>query len=339
MQRKQIGIIGAGISGLLACKYMLSKGFDPIVFEARSDVGGVWIKTIASTKLQTPKTLYQLSDFPWPSSVTENFPAQHKVFDYTQSYAQHFDLIKHIRFNTKVVGIEYEGQSDKEIQSCSLWNGNGQPFSFKGKWKVVVDNTENNSTEVHKVDFVILCLGRYCDVPNIPEFPPKKGPEAFHGKVIHSMDYAAMDYESAANFVEGKKVIVVGFQKSALDIAMECSAANGLRNPCTALYRTEQWNVPANLSWGVPLSCLCRNRFSKLLARKPGEGFLLSLLATLLSPVVAFLSLLSFNHTPKGLIYLGNRSSANPQLVVIGFSKSFSNLHIRNEMPLASRAT
>ena len=148
MEKKQIGIIGAGISGLLACKYMLSKGFDPIVFEAKSDVGGVWIKTIASTKLQTPKTMYQFSDFPWPSSVTENFPAQHKVFDYIQSYAQHFDLIKHIRFNTKVVGIEYEGLSDEEIQSYSLWNGNGQPFSFKGKWKVVVDNTENNSTEV-----------------------------------------------------------------------------------------------------------------------------------------------------------------------------------------------
>ena len=36
-----------------------------------------------------------------------------------------------------------------------------------------------------------------------------------------------MDYESATNFVKGKQVIVVGFHKSALDIAMECSEANG----------------------------------------------------------------------------------------------------------------
>ncbi|KAK3190214.1 hypothetical protein Dsin_029775 [Dipteronia sinensis] len=159
-----------------------------------------------------------------------------------------------------------------------------------------------------------LCDSLYCDVPNIPEFPPKKGPEAFHGKLIHSMDYAAMDYESAANFVKGKEVVVtvVGFQKSAVDIAMEWSVANGLRNPCTVLYWTEQWNVPANLSWGVPLACLCLNGFSELLVRKPGEGFLPSLLATMLSPLVAFLSLLSFNHTTCTLIII-NRNAIQDQ--------------------------
>jgi len=39
-----------------------------------------------------------------------------------------------------------------------------------------------------------------------------------------------MDYKNAADFVKGKQVTVVGFQKYALDIAMECSVANGKKH-------------------------------------------------------------------------------------------------------------
>ncbi|XP_021903816.1 probable flavin-containing monooxygenase 1 isoform X2 [Carica papaya] len=285
---KQIAIIGAGLSGLLACKYVLSKGLQPIVFESRTDVGGVWIKTIQTTKLQTPKSIYQFSDFPWPSSVPEDFPDHDKVLDYIKSYAEHFDLIKHIKFNSRVVGIEYEGASgSEEIEKWSLWSGNGERFGSGGKWKVVVEHNHGvaDETKIYKVDFVILCVGRFSDVPNIPEYPPGKGPETFHGKVIHSIDYTKMEYETAGKFVEGKRVAIVGFQKSALDIAMEVAAVNGKQNPCTVLYRSEQWGVPDYLPWGLPLAYLYLTRFSELLLHKPGEGLLLSLLASILSPV------------------------------------------------------
>ncbi|KAG6653608.1 probable flavin-containing monooxygenase 1 [Carya illinoinensis] len=282
---RQVAIIGAGISGLLACKYTLSKGFHPIVFEAKSSIGGVWTKTVETTKLQTPKPAYQFSDFPWPSSVKEDFPDQHQVFDYIQSYARHFDLLRHVKFNTKVVSIEYEGPSEEEMHSWSMWGSAGEPFSSKGKWKIVAGDALGLSTEVYPVDFVILCIGRFSDIPNIPEFLDNQGPEVFHGKVIHSMEYAAMDYQSAAEFVKGKQVTVVGLQKSALDIAMECSTANGREHPCTILYKTEHWTVPDYLPWGVPLGYLYLNRFSELLVHKPCEGFLLNLLATILSPV------------------------------------------------------
>ncbi|TYI88262.1 hypothetical protein E1A91_D04G196100v1 [Gossypium mustelinum] len=273
MDRK-VAIIGAGISGLLACKYTLSKGFHPIVFESQSTVGGVWTKTVETTKLQTPKP-----------SVSEDFPDGQKVFDYVNGYAKHFDLVKHIKFNTKVVGIEFEGPNDEEIQAWSLWGCNGEPFGSKGKWKVVVEDLVTLSTEIYNVDFVIVCVGRFSGLPNIPEFPPKKGPEAFDDKVIHSMEYAAMDHKQAAEFVKGKRVIVVGFQKSALDIAVECSAANGKEDPCTVLYRTAHWNVPDYLPWGFSLAHMYLSRFSELMVHKPGEGLLLSLLATILTPL------------------------------------------------------
>ncbi|CAJ1972943.1 unnamed protein product [Sphenostylis stenocarpa] len=283
-RQKKVGVVGAGISGLLACKYMKAKGFDPIVFEAKSSIGGVWTKTFHTTKLQTPKPLYQFSDFPWPSSVTQDFPHHLQVLNYITAYAHHFDLLKHIKFNALVQRIQFHSQ-DPAVEAWHLWGGTGQAFNPKAKWTLSVYNTQTDSTQVYTVDFVILCVGRFSDVPNIPEFPLNKGPEVFGGKVIHSMDYASMDGRSAADLVKGKRVTVVGFQKSALDIAMECSAVNGVKYPCTVLYRTEHWNLPDYLPWGIPLAYLYLNRFSELMVHKPGETFLLSLIATLLAPL------------------------------------------------------
>ena len=145
---RTIGIVGAGISGLLACKYALAKGYHPLVFESRSTVGGVWTKTLETTKLQTSKSSYQFSDFPWPSYVETLYPTQRQVYDYVQSYAKHFDLLKHIRFNTKVMSIKYEGPSNDEIQSWELWCGNGDPFGNKGKWIITVLDLLNQQTQV-----------------------------------------------------------------------------------------------------------------------------------------------------------------------------------------------
>ncbi|WCJ40000.1 flavin-dependent monooxygenase 1 [Euphorbia peplus] len=282
---KQIAIIGGGISGLLACKYTLSKGFHPIVFEAKSSIGGVWTHTVETTKLQSPKPAFEFSDFPWPHSVTEMFPSSKQVFEYIESYASHFDLLKHIKFNTKVVGIHYEGSSDEEMKSWSLWGGNGEPFSSTGKWEIEVQHSGTLSTQVYKVDFVVLCLGKFSDVPNIPEFPDGEGPEAFKGEVIHAMHYMNMDNKSARNFVKGKKIMVVGLQKTAMEIAMECSAANGVEYPCRIVYRSDHWNMPDYSPWGVSLGNLYFTRFSELLVHKPGEGLIHKFLATFLSPL------------------------------------------------------
>ena len=63
------------------------------VFEAQSGIGGVWSKTIDSTKLQTPKHVYQFSDFAWPHSVRETFPDHNQAMEYIKSYAMHFNIL------------------------------------------------------------------------------------------------------------------------------------------------------------------------------------------------------------------------------------------------------
>ncbi|KAL3514861.1 hypothetical protein ACH5RR_027578 [Cinchona calisaya] len=280
---KTIAIIGAGISGLLACKYALQKGFSPTVFEARNCIGGVWSKTLDSTKLQTPKNHYQFSDFAWPGSVTEAFPDHHQVMEYIYSYALHFNILPHIKFSYKVISIDYCTSPEEDMSSWELWGSTSEAFSPKGKWNVNVQDLLNSADTIkgYQFDFVILCLGKFSDLANIPQFPMNKGPEVFGGKVVHSMDYAAMD--NAAEFIKDKRVIVVGFQKSAMDIGTEIAKVNRAKYPCTLLFRTAHWSVPENL---VILTFWNLNRFSELIVHKPGEGFFLWLLAVLLSPLL-----------------------------------------------------
>lgn len=282
---KRVAIIGAGVSGLLACKYAVSKGFKPIVFEAKDQVGGLWTQTIESTKLQNAKPTYQFSDFPWPDSVKEMFPHSSQLQEYMQSYAQHFDLLQYVKFNSEVVSIDYVGESEDEIQSYELWGGDGKAFGSKGKWNLKVHHTKEDSTKVYEAEFVILCIGRFSGLADIPEFPEGHGPEVFSGKVIHSMDYSAMDNASAASFIKGKNIVVIGSGKSAVDIAFECAQENGIEKPCTMIQRTIHWMLPDVEPWGVNFGYLFFNRFSELMVHKPGEGFFHNILAFLLRPL------------------------------------------------------
>ncbi|EEF52854.1 probable flavin-containing monooxygenase 1 [Ricinus communis] len=283
--KKKIGIIGAGISGLLACKYAMQKGFNPMVFEARNCIGGVWCQTIESTKLQTPKKFYHFSDFAWPSSVKEHFPDHNQVMEYLQAYAVHFNILKRIKFNSRVTCIDFVTPSNEDMLSWNLWGGTGTAISPIGKWDITVQDVRDACApvEVYQLDFVILCIGRYSDLPNIPNFPINKGPEVFGGQVLHSMDFAAMDNDCAAEFIENKRVTVIGFQKSAVDVAAEIASRNGVEHPCMLVFKTVHWTVPEHL---LLLTFGGLTRFSELMVHKPGEGFFTWILATLLSPLL-----------------------------------------------------
>ncbi|KAJ3715117.1 hypothetical protein C8R42DRAFT_681732 [Lentinula raphanica] len=201
---KRICIIGAGPAGLAALKIILdtpqyqSGAWVPIAYEARDQVGGVWLPAATTadgppfsplydsltTNLPHPVMAYKSLSFPPETAV---FPPAHVVETYLKSYAQKFSLSPHIQLNTSVETVER---------------------STDGRWKVKL-----SSNEVEEFDFLIVCNGHY-RVPRYPELP---GLESWMATkhAMHSAWYRRPTHEY------GDKVLIIGAGPSGLDISSE----------------------------------------------------------------------------------------------------------------------
>lgn len=148
--KKRVAILGAGASGLISTKICLEDGLEPVCFEMSSDIGGLWnYKTslihgkgsvMKSTIINTSKESMAFSDFPAPSEFP-NYMHNRKLMEYFRLYAKEFDLLNHIKYNTKITKIS-KADSYKE----------------DGKW--LVTYIEQNQIEKHEIfDAVMLCNG------------------------------------------------------------------------------------------------------------------------------------------------------------------------------------
>lgn len=66
---KHVGIIGAGISGLVTAKTFSSKGYRVTIFEKGAAIGGVWegSRSYLGVATQTTRDEYAFSDYPMPA--------------------------------------------------------------------------------------------------------------------------------------------------------------------------------------------------------------------------------------------------------------------------------
>jgi dimethylaniline monooxygenase (N-oxide forming) len=211
----RICIIGAGLSGLVTARTLRQRGHDVAVFEKSSAIGGVWnpANRYVGLRTQSPRDCYAFSDFPMPRDYPE-FPSGEQVHRYLSAYVQHHGLNSHIRLNTAVIALTRAGQ----------------------EWQVrfrAGDGTEN----AEFFDYVVCCNGVFSQL-TMPALPEQAGFEAAGGLVLHSSQVLDLDA------LRGRDVVVVGFGKSALDIA---EAALPVARSTTIVCHRTLWKVPRYL--------------------------------------------------------------------------------------------
>lgn len=197
MKNGRVAVVGLGASGLVALKNLREAGFDAVGFDSNAYVGGLWMYTPDPTKTSVLKsTVANLSkhlgcytDFPYPDNAPD-FPLAHQAEEYLEAYADHFDLRRHARLQTR---IERVGRRD-------------------GQWVLKATDVGGKTTSELTFDRVIIAAGLQVQSPKLPDI---KGTETFTGHAIHSNAYKnPEDYK-------GKNVVVVGLGNTGPDIAVD----------------------------------------------------------------------------------------------------------------------
>lgn len=195
----KVCIIGAGSSGIVACKTFAEKGIPFDCFEKSDRPGGNWVfnnkngmsAAYRSLHINTSRDKMVFSDFPMPKDYPD-FPHHTLIARYFDDYVDHFKIRGRIRFGA-------------EVTACARLPD--------GLWKVTLGDGS-----VRHYDALCVANGHHWSA----RWPEPKFPGTFDGTEIHSHSY--IDPTDPVDCV-GKNVIVVGMGNSALDIACELSRA------------------------------------------------------------------------------------------------------------------
>jgi len=235
--KQNVLVIGAGLSGLVTAKTLLEYGYHVAVFEKEPEIGGVWSpgRRYPGLTTQNTRDTYAFSDFRMPQDYPE-FPSGEQMLAYLKAYATKYHINPVIRLSHTVESASLESHGNQH-QWTIRGNANGQPFQEQG-------------------DFLVVCNGTFSE-PAIPQYP---------GMEIFTQNGGAIRHTSKLNSPEdyaGKRVAVVGYGKSACDIA----AAIAEETAKTYLvYRQAKWKVP-KLIKGINYKYIILTRFGEALTK------------------------------------------------------------------------
>ncbi|MHC1559669.1 flavin-containing monooxygenase [Actinomycetospora sp. C-140] len=205
----RVGIIGAGVAGLVTAKVLTEVGHDVVVYDRTPDVGGVWSATrrYPGLSTQSPRDTYVFSDFPMPADHPE-WPSGEQVQAYLAAYAEHTGVDRLLRLETEVTSAV--------------------PRDDGPGWVL----TTSGGTDT--VDHLVVANGVFC-APAMPELPGLAEFTAADGTVMPATDL------HDAEQTRGRHTVVLGYGKTACDVAV---AVSGTAASTTVVARQLVWKVP-----------------------------------------------------------------------------------------------
>ena len=227
----RVGIVGAGVAGLATAKVLKQAGHEIVVYDKAPDVGGVWSRTRRYPGLttQSPKAQYSLSDYPMPREYPQ-WPTGAQVQAYLAGYASHFGLDPALRLST-------------EVKSATPVPGGG--------WAII---TAAGGPAEH-LDKLVVANGVFCE-PAMPSYPGTDEFIAAGGEVLAGTELH--DEEQA----RGKRVLVVGYGKSACDVTVPVSEVAASTD---VIARHLLWKVPRRIGGAVNFKLLLLTRMGEAL--------------------------------------------------------------------------
>ena len=215
MNKFDVVIIGSGFSGLTCGHFLKKEGIENFcIIEKNSSLGGVWSHGGVGSYPGAACDVQSYTYLPFLDETgfipSKRYVSQTEIADYAELLADHFELRKHIKFQNKVIKVEYLGIEDWDIE---LWD------------------TKNNQMENNIRAKHIVCANGPLSSPRMPELG---GMESFKGESFHTANW-----DKNAN-LKGKNVGIIGTGASAAQVIT--SIADEVEQ-LTVFQRTPTWAI------------------------------------------------------------------------------------------------
>ncbi len=160
-RKMSVGIVGSGISGIIAAYHCVRAGFQTTIYERESNFGGTWnYKIYPGARCDVQGNLYTYANH--QNLFDSPYLSHDQIKEYLDKSIKKFDLLETIQFSTSVIGAIWK-------ETAKVWQ-----LELRSKLDTISRYVQHN--------FLIVSTGQL-DALNAPKIA---NTSLFGGKIIHA---------------------------------------------------------------------------------------------------------------------------------------------------------